>query len=48
MSSHDPRPHFGLGDAAFADEVEVLWPDGTKSLRTRVPTRQQLRIKQGT
>lgn len=33
LASHDPRLHFGLGDAA-ADELEVLWPDG---LRERFP-----------
>jgi hypothetical protein len=48
MCSHDPRPHFGLGDAKLADEIEVKWPDGTRSLRKNVPLRQQLRIKQGT
>ena len=48
MCTHDPRPHFGLGDAKLADEIEVKWPDGTKSFRKNVPLRQQLRIKQGT
>ncbi|HXY41900.1 MAG TPA: CRTAC1 family protein [Vicinamibacteria bacterium] len=47
MSTHDPRPHFGLGEAKVVDEVEVKWPDGTKSYRTSVPVRQNLRIKQG-
>ena len=28
QSSSDPRAHFGLGDAARYDAVEVLWPDG--------------------
>ncbi len=27
-SSSDPRVHFGLGDAAHIDEIEVHWPDG--------------------
>jgi hypothetical protein len=26
-SSHDQRPHFGLGSAAAVDGVEVHWPD---------------------
>jgi hypothetical protein len=47
MSTHDPRPHFGLGDATVVDEVEVKWPDGTRSLRKTVPVRQHLRIKKG-
>ncbi len=29
LSSHDPRAHFGVGDATTIDEVNVLWPDGT-------------------
>jgi hypothetical protein len=48
MSTHDPRPHFGLGEATVADEIEVRWPDGTRSLRRQVPLRQNIRIRQGT
>jgi len=29
-SSPDPRLHFGLGQAAKIDRVEIHWPDGTK------------------
>jgi len=29
-STSDPRLHFGLGDAAIIDEVEVHWPGGAK------------------
>ncbi|HVO11316.1 MAG TPA: CRTAC1 family protein [Vicinamibacteria bacterium] len=47
MSTHDPRPHFGLGAVKVVDEVEVRWPDGTKSYRTNVPVRQNLRIRYG-
>ena len=28
MSSTEPRLHFGLGDAAVADSVLIVWPDG--------------------
>ncbi len=28
-SSNDPRVHFGLGDAAKVEAVEIHWPDGT-------------------
>ena len=27
----DPRLHFGLGDAAQIEHLEVVWPDGTKT-----------------
>jgi hypothetical protein len=47
MSTHDPRPHFGLGDATVVDEVEVKWPDGTKTVRKNVPARQRLRVRKG-
>ncbi len=29
-TSSDPRLHFGLGDAASVDRIEVVWGDGTK------------------
>ncbi len=29
-STHDPRVHFGLGDATAIDLVEVHWPSGAK------------------
>lgn len=47
MSTHDPRPHFGLGDARIVDEVEVRWPDGSRSRRTKVPVRSRLRVRYG-
>jgi hypothetical protein len=48
LSSHDPRPHFGLGTLEKGDEVDVRWPDGTHSTRRNVAARQFLRIRQGT
>ncbi len=47
LSTHDPRPHFGLGKADKADEVVVRWPDGTRSVRRDVPARQFLVVKKG-
>jgi hypothetical protein len=46
-SSHDPRPHFGLGGATKADEVVVRWPDGTRSVRRNVPAGQFLVVRKG-
>jgi len=48
LSSHDPRPHFGLGSLEKVDEVDVRWPDGTHSIRRNVPARQFLKVRQGT
>ncbi len=28
LSSNDPRPHFGLGQATKIDDLEIHWPDG--------------------
>jgi hypothetical protein len=47
LSSHDPRPHFGLGDAMTVDEVDVRWPDGTHSRRRAVKALQILRLRYG-
>jgi enediyne biosynthesis protein E4 len=47
MSTHDPRPHFGLGPAEMVDQIDVTWPDGTHSVRHGVKARQFLRIRQG-
>lgn len=30
--SHDPRVHFGLGDAKRIDEIRVRWPGGAEEL----------------
>jgi hypothetical protein len=46
LSQDDLRQHFGLGEAAAADAVEVRWPDGTTSLREKVPANQVLLVRQ--
>ena len=43
LSSHDPRLHFGLGDATRAD-VEIHWPDGVVQLLTGVAADQILQV----
>ena len=32
VSTNDPRPHFGLGDATDAGSAEIHWPDGAKEI----------------
>jgi hypothetical protein len=36
LSVHDPRMHFGLGSAEVAEEVKVLWLDGSTSIASDV------------
>ena len=45
LSAHDPRLHFGLGDAKVLDRLEVRWPDGTRTVRTSVPVQPILTIR---
>ncbi len=47
LSTHDPRPHFGLGALETVDEVDVRWPDGSHTVRRHVAARQFLRVRQG-
>jgi hypothetical protein len=47
LSAHDPRLHFGLGKAESVDEVLVVWPDGTRTVRKNVAARQFLVVKKG-
>ena len=47
VSQDDQRRHFGLGSAARADRVEVLWPDGTSTVLTDVKADQVLEVRQG-
>jgi len=46
LSQADPRPHFGLGDAAKADLVEIRWPNGKTTQRRNVPANQFITVVQ--
>jgi hypothetical protein len=46
LSTSDPRLHFGLGNSAKADEVEVRWPDGHTQTLHDVAADQVLAIKE--
>jgi hypothetical protein len=45
LTSSDPRPHFGLGQAGKADRVEVVWPDGRRQVLKDVKANQILNLK---
>ena len=46
ISQEDKRLHFGLGQAAHVDSLEVLWPDGTTTTLTNVKANQVLSVEQ--
>ena len=43
-SQNDPRPHFGLGDAAVAEAVRIEWPSGQVTELKNVAARQFLTV----
>jgi hypothetical protein len=46
-AQNDFRVHFGLGNAATIERLEVRWPDGREEVWTKMPTNQILKIKRG-
>jgi len=44
LSQADPRPHFGLGQSAKADTVEIRWPDGRTTRLSDVAADQILTV----
>jgi len=47
MSQNDLRAHFGLGAAARADRVDVVWPDGRMESVANVAANQIVTIAEG-
>jgi hypothetical protein len=47
LSCSDPRIHFGLGDIAVLDSVEIRWSDGRKEVLRHVPGDRFLTIMKG-
>ena len=47
LSQNDLRAHFGLGAAARADRIEVLWPSGRMEAVANVPANQIVTIEEG-
>ena len=46
LSQADPRCHFGLGQAAQAETVEIRWPDRTTTVLKDVQANQVLKVIQ--
>jgi hypothetical protein len=45
-SSHDPRVHFGLGEAAVVSELEIRWPSRKVQKLTNVKADQVLTVRE--
>jgi hypothetical protein len=43
-SSSDKRVHFGLGDAAIIDQIELRWPSGIRQVLRNVKADQVLTV----
>jgi hypothetical protein len=48
ISQNDPRLHFGLGDAASYDRIEVRWPGGAREVFPGGKANREIVVKQGT
>jgi hypothetical protein len=47
LSSNDTRLHFGLGQAKIVQQIEILWPSGTRQVLKDVPVNQILVVEEG-
>lgn len=45
LSTMDDREHVGLGRAATADTLQVIWPDGRSQVLTNVPADRMITLK---
>jgi enediyne biosynthesis protein E4 len=47
VSQNDPRLHFGIGDAARVERVEILWPSGRKEAFENLKANQIVTLEEG-
>ncbi|HCC59115.1 MAG TPA: RNA-binding protein, partial [Solibacterales bacterium] len=47
LSSNDPRLHFGLGERASVDRLEIRWPSGKVERFSAVSANRIVVIKEG-
>ncbi len=45
LSTHDPRPHFGLGTARKVERLEVVWPGGAKTVLEGLEAGREVRVR---
>jgi hypothetical protein len=48
LSASDPRVHFGMGDSAVADSIEIRWPSGIVQTLTNVKADRQIQVDEPT
>ncbi len=48
LCSNDVRAHFGLGQAAAVDGIDVVWPDGTSETFAGGPADREIKLEKGT
>ena len=46
LSSNDTRLHFGVGQAKIIQQIEILWPSGTRQVLKDVPVNQILVVEE--
>ena len=46
LSSSPPILHFGLGDAAQVDSLEIRWPSGEREVLTGIEANQRLELRE--
>ena len=46
LSSNDTRLHFGVGQATIIQQIEILWPSGTRQVLKDVPVNQTLVVEE--
>jgi hypothetical protein len=47
QAAQDPRLHFGLGNRAKVDSLEILWPSGAVTRLAHLPADRILAVKEG-
>jgi enediyne biosynthesis protein E4 len=46
LSANDIRLHVGLGTAKIVQQIEVVWPSGTRQILNNVGVNQILAVKE--
>ena len=47
LSQNDLRVHFGLGNVASADRLEIVWPSGAVDVLSAIAANQIVTVREG-